>query len=188
MRINHRVVSILIGLGTFLWIGQTGSIAAEESMGEKIQEAVMGQDIKKQFIGAWRLVSIEAKGPNSEAMTQRYGAKPVGYIIYTADGRMSAQLMRPDRARFASDEFEQATTEEAKAAFDGYMNYFGTYTVNEKEGFVTHHVEGSLFPNYVGTEQKRFFELSGDQLVLKPPPRQINGETQTLRITWQRVR
>jgi hypothetical protein len=116
--------------------------------------ATSSQNLKNQFIGTWKLVSV----------------------------------MSPGRPRFASGDVEQGTPEEIKAAFGGYGAYFGTYEINEAEGFVIHHVEGSLFPNNIGTDQKRFFELSGDQLVLKPPPRQAAGEQQTLRITWQRVK
>ena len=84
--------------------------------------------------------------------------------------------------------FDKGAPEEIKAAFEGYGAYFGTYEIHEAEGFVIHHVEGSLFPNNVGTEQKRFFEFSGDKLILKPPPRQVGGAQVAPRITWQRVK
>src|SRR5262245_5352926 len=146
------------------------------------------QALKEKFVGTWKLVSIEARRPNGEAAPPRYGPNPAGYIIYDATGHMAVQLMRPDRPRFASNNADQGTPEEIKAAFDGYGAYFGTYEIHEADGFVIHHVEGSLFPNNVGTDQQRFFELSGDRLILKPPPRQVAGEQQTLRITWQRIK
>ena len=144
--------------------------------------------IARQFVGTWKMVSVEERRPNGEVVEPRYGARPIGYIMYDATGHVAVQIMKPGRPRFASNDAEQATQAEAKSAFEGYGAYFGTYEVNEAEGYVVHHVEGSVFPNYVGTDQKRFFELSGDQLVLKPPTRQVGGEQHTTRVNWQRVK
>ena len=106
---------------------------------------------------------------------------------FDATGHLAVQIMQPNRPRFASGDLDTGTPGEIKAAFEGYGAYFGTYEIHEAEGFVIHHVEGSLFPNNVGTEQKRFFEFSGDTLILKPPPRQVGGAQVAPRITWQRV-
>lgn len=144
--------------------------------------------IANQFVGTWKMVSVEERRPNGEVVEPRYGARPSGYIMYDMTGHVAVQIMKPGRSRFASNDAAQATQAEAKSAFEGYGAYFGTYEVNEAEGYVIHHVEGSVFPNYVGTDQKRFFELSGDQLVLKPPPRQVGGEQHTTRVNWQRVK
>ncbi|MBI3303272.1 MAG: lipocalin-like domain-containing protein [Deltaproteobacteria bacterium] len=154
----------------------------------KTQTATSTHGATSKFVGTWKLVSIDARRPNGEAAPDRYGPNTIGFIMYDATGRMAVQIMRPARPSFASGQVDQATPEEIKAAFDGYGAYFGTYEVHETEGFVIHHVEGSLFPNNVGTDQKRFFELSGDQLILKPPPQQVAGEQQIVRITWQRVK
>lgn len=144
--------------------------------------------IVSQFIGTWKMVSVEERKPNGEIVEPRYGARPSGYLMYDTTGHVAVQIMKPGRARFASDDAAQATAAEAKAAFDGYGAYFGTYEINETEGYVIHHVEGSVFPNYVGSDQKRGFELSGDQLILKPPARQVGGEQHATRVTWQRVK
>ncbi len=146
------------------------------------------QEIKNKFIGTWRLVSAEARRPNGEVIPYRYGAGSIGYIMYDATGHMAVQLMQPNRPKFASGNVDKGTPEEIKAAFDGYGGYFGTYEIHEDEGFVIHHVEGSLFPNNVGTDQKRFFEFSGDRLILKPPPQQAGNEQIAPHITWQRVK
>jgi len=155
---------------------------------EKSMAAQSSQNLKNKFIGTWKLVSAEAQQPNGEVIPYRYGAGSIGYIMYDVTGHMAVQLMQPNRPQFASGDLDKGTPEEIKAAFEGYGAYFGTYEIHEAEGFVIHHVEGSLFPNNVGTEQKRFFEFSGDKLILKPPPRQVGGEQVAPRITWQRVK
>jgi len=155
---------------------------------EKEMATPSSQNLKNKFIGTWKLVSAEAYRPNGEVIPYRYGAGSIGYIMYDATGHMAVQLMQPNRPHFASGDLDKGSPAEIKAAFDGYGAYFGTYEIHEAEGFVLHRVEGSLFPNNVGTEQKRFFEFSDDKLILKPPPRQVGGEQIAPRITWQRVK
>ena len=56
-----------------------------------------------------------------------------------------------------------------RAAYDGYVAYFGTYRVDEANSVVTHVVEGSLKPSYTGKDQPRpfKFKLDGDVLVIQ---------------------
>ena len=50
----------------------------------------------------------------------------------------------------------QGTPEENKETADGTITYFGTYAVADAESSIAIHVEGSSFPNWNGTDQKRF--------------------------------
>ncbi len=49
----------------------------------------------------------------------------------------------------------------------GYDAYFGRYTVDDRAGTITHHVEGSLFPEDLGDDFVRPFTLEGDTLTLR---------------------
>jgi hypothetical protein len=141
-----------------------------------------------QLVGTWKLVSIEERDASGKLVVPLdFGPEPVGILTYDASGHMSAQAMRRGRPRLASEDVHRATPEEAKTAFTGYAAYFGTYEVNEREGIVIHHVEASLLPNWEGGEQRRKFTLSGDKLILEPPPFKANGEKRSRRLTWQRV-
>jgi len=136
-----------------------------------------------QLIGRWNLVSLEAVRPNGEVVLE-WGAKPTGYLSYGADGFVSVQLVRDPRAATKSREL---SSEERKEAFDTYYAYYGTFEVNEKEGFVTHHIKGSLRPYELGTSLKRFFKLSGGRLDLSTAPQQLEtGEQRVYRLTWER--
>ena len=66
----------------------------------------------------------------------------------------------------------------------GYDSYFGRYTVDEKAGTVTHHVEGSLFPEDLGSDWLRPFTLEADRLTLRLTS--ADGLTRTL--IFQRMR
>jgi hypothetical protein len=52
---------------------------------------------------------------------------------------------------------------------------------------VTHHIELSLSPNWVGTDQIRVVVLSADRLHLSADAMLINGVLQAPRSTWQRA-
>ncbi len=139
----------------------------------------------KQFVGTWKLVSCEARSPSGK-VAYPYGREPFGVLMYDSGGNMSVLIMRRDRPRFASADRFKGTPEEIRAAFEGFVAYCGTYEVNEDEGTVTHHVEGSHFPNMVDTDQVRFFEFSGDQLILQTPPTLLGGEQMTMRLVWRK--
>lgn len=50
-----------------------------------------------------------------------------------------------------------------------------------------HHVEGSLFPNWVGTAEKRFFTVEGTRLLLKSAPFMAGGGEITGYVIWERL-
>jgi hypothetical protein len=139
-----------------------------------------------EFVGAWRLISFERRSAAGE-ITYPMGQNPVGRITYDALGRMSAQIMRPDRPKFQAASSSNWSAEEKAVAFDGFIAYYGTFSVSETERVVIHHVEASLYPHWVGTDQRRLYEFSGSQLIL----RAVNGSggpgTES-RLVWERAR
>jgi len=141
---------------------------------------------KEQFIGTWKLVSSEFRRSDG-GVTYPMGRNASGMLMYDASGHMSAQIIRPGRPAFASGDQLKGTPEEIKSAFEGCVAYFGTYEVNEKKGTVTHHVEGSSFPNWVGTDQRRFFEFCGNRVTLSTPPASFGGEHVTALLVWERA-
>ena len=132
-------------------------------------------ELRKAFVGTWRLVSIEG-GANPE----NRGAKPTGLIIYDAFGNMAAQI-QPDRQR---PKWTGAPTpDQALQAIRGYTAYFGTYTIDDKNKTVTHHRQGMLdggSAEYV----RKFQMLSGDRIVLIP----VGGTGPETRLTWEKVK
>jgi len=142
----------------------------------------------EKLVGTWKLVAIDERDAEGRPVTPLdYGPEPIGMLMYDASGHMSVHAMRRGRPRLDSDDVHRATPEQAKAAFVGYGAYFGTYEVDEQAGVVTHHVQGSLIPNWEGSKQRRRFTLAGDKLVLEPPEIQAAGQKRTRRLTWQRV-
>lgn len=123
---------------------------------------------QERFRGTWTLVSYEQHKADGSA-SYPLGKDPVGRLFYDADGRMWVQLMRRDRPLFVSRTRQQGTADEIRAAFEGFLAYYGPYKINEKENTVIHHVECCSFPNWVGTDQVRRFEFAGGRLILYAP-------------------
>ena len=81
---------------------------------------------------------------------------------------------RPERARW-------------RVVLPGGYNHpdAGRYTVHE--GRVLHHVETSLFPNWVGGAQERRYKLDGDRLPLSTAPLLQGGRERRALLVWERA-
>jgi hypothetical protein len=93
--------------------------------------------------------------------------------------------MRSDRPKYAINNFAEGTAEENKATAQGTITYFGTYSVSEVDRTVAIHVEGSSFPNWNDTDQKRIFMIAGDELRLTSPAASGAG---TAEVVWKRAK
>ena len=138
------------------------------------------------LVGIWRLVSVEEVLGEGEARLP-FGSEPQGRLIYDLAGNVAVQIMRSGLAEFASADRGAAAPEEVSQAFDGFVAYWGTYTLDETNRTVTHHVEGSLFPNDLGKHQLRHYELIEDQLTLRTEPSVRYGRMRTVDLVWQRL-
>ena len=142
----------------------------------------MSNEIVSQFVGAWSLASWSSVTSGGETL-HPMGAKPRGRIIYDAGGRMAVQIGDADRAPLSG----AAPDAELRAAFDGYLAYFGAFTVDTERGVVVHHLEMSLNPNWIGVDQVRHFDLEGDRLTLRTPPMVFRGVEQVSTLIWERL-
>ena len=121
------------------------------------------------FVGTWKLVSWEVRQPDG-TIHYLYGKNVVGYLIYTPDGYMSAEVMDPDR-RQSDPNFplESAAAQtlpdpDRARAYSTYLSYCGTYTVEGSR--VTHHVKVGLVPSWTGSEQPRPFRFDQGYLII----------------------
>ena len=137
--------------------------------------------VSNPFVGTWKLISWEVTQPDG-TVHYPYGKEVVGYLIYTADGYMSAEIMNPDR-RQSDPNFplEIATAQtlpdsDRARAYTTYLSYCGTYTVEGNT--VTHHVKAGLIPSWTGSEQPRPFKFNQGYLI-------IGSGNQEL--TWERA-
>ena len=133
------------------------------------------------FVGTWKLVSWGVTQPDG-TIHYPYGKDAIGYLIYTADGYMSAQIMDTDRQQsnpnFPLEPAAAQTlseTDQARA-YSTYLSYCGTYTV--KGNTVIHHVKAGLIPSWTGSEQTRPFRFSQGYLIIR-----VGNH----KLTWERA-
>ena len=146
--------------------------------GNKTATQAASTGIREQFIGTWRLVSIES------AESRLFGDRPVGMLMYDADGNVAVQIMRNPRPDLASGPAFPAA-KEVQVAYKGYYAYYGTWELNEEKGIIIHHLEGSLRPGDVGKDFVRAYKFTGDQLALTPVE---DLQASNSCLTWQRAK
>lgn len=145
-------------------------------------------ELRRKLIGAWKLVSYEARGAGEEDAVYPLGREPAGLIIYTPEGFMSAQLMLPDRRPYTDGDPHKASDKEFATAASGYTGYAGSYKVLDDGHTVVHQATVSLMPNWVGVDQYRVVRFEEDRIELSPgEPIMIQGKLRNARIAWRRA-
>ena len=137
------------------------------------------------LIGTWRLVSWENRNLVDGQISYPLGKDAVGYIMYNQDGYMFVAIMGSNRLKFAAEDLLSGTPEEEAQAEETYVSYCGKYEF--RGDTVVHHVELSLFPNWVGVDQERLVEVRGNRLTLSTGPILLRGTQQTAHLIWERV-
>ena len=124
----------------------------------------------------------------SGAVFHPWGTDVRGRLTYDRAGHVSLQIAKVGRERFASDDLETGTPAEIRCAWDSYHAWFGRFTVGLDEQSVIHHIEASLFPNWVGVDQMRLVTLEDDGLVLRSKPMSYGGQPVEFLTRWVRSR
>ena len=137
--------------------------------------------LRDKLTGAWKLVSFVEQPLNGSPPNY-----PMG--VYTPDGYMSAQLMRPNPGHFASPDWFKATPEEYTRAAANYFAYAGPFEVDEESKTVTHFVLVSLFPNWIGQKQQRIARIESNVLHLSTASAiQSGGRPVNAYLEWRRT-
>ena len=146
------------------------------------------RSLREQLVGAWALSSFVERDIETGVENRPFGERPLGLILYTPDGYMSAQLQCPDRHAFADGDLLRATPEEYAAAGSSYVAYSGRFFVDEAKRSLSHEIVVSFFPNWFGQRQVRLVEVNDDYLRLRPDgPRRVDGVLKTATLTWRRA-
>jgi len=121
------------------------------------------KSLKEQLVGTWAIVSNDNVAPDG-TKRQIFGPNPKGIMILAADGRYALVVVNPARPKFKGNTRLDGTPEENKAAIEGTVASFGTWLVDEANNILITRIEGNLFPNDEGREQRRGITLTGDEL------------------------
>ena len=142
--------------------------------------AIAQATVAQRLVGAWELVNYEIIAADG---SKRPGAYDRGQISYDGSGRMSAHLMNSANKAEATPQ----TDELRAAAYRLYLGYYGPFVVDEGQGVVTHIVDGSSNPSWVGSRQVRYYALSPDNAQLTLMLKDATGRV-TQSLVWKRSR
>jgi hypothetical protein len=164
----------------FLLLVSFGSLEKASANEIGLSKAASESAIGTAIIGSWRLVSWVVKATDG-TVTHPMGENPVGLLMYDKLGYMSVHLMNSFRPIFEMG-YAETTLEELKDVYDGYIAYFGTFTIDVSEQTITHHVDGITNPSFVTTKLVRYYDFLVDKLVLS------TDKQKTSSLTWLRIR
>ena len=136
--------------------------------------------------GRWKIISAEDLRPDGTVARYPWGRHPIGSIVVQG-GSCYVQIMSSDVPDFSAT--NTSSTEQMKASLlSSYIAYTGPCTFDDAKGTTTMKVEGAWRPDYVGTEQTRFYRFEGNRMLYGPAPNTRGGETLQRRLTLERVK
>lgn len=143
---------------------------------------------RSQILGAWQLESRTVRAANGDILLDPVlGKQPIGRLFYDASGHMMLQMMRQARAQAISVPSNPQDSNNPRIVL-GYDSYFGTFQVNEPAATITHHVEGSLFPEDLGKHFQRLFRIEGDTFTLSFTSTSPEGSDVTRTLRFRRLK
>jgi hypothetical protein len=144
--------------------------------------AEVGPD--ERLVGAWTLLSWQIFGTDQATFTEPFGAHPVGLLLYTADGWMSAAIGSAGRPLHpAGISPRRMKADQLADSWRSYFHYAGRWRIEGDD--VIHSVTLSLNPNMVGSEQIRRMDFAGRQLTLTGI--EHAGQQRRHVLVWQRA-
>ena len=151
---NSRV-AFTVTMLVFLWLGAV--FPAGKALSQQAENT-----LTNQLVGTWMLAS-NFTNRDDGGKVDILGLNPIGMLMFDGNGHVSVHEMRSDLPKFGSNSRE-GTEAESKAIVRGSVGYFSTYAVDEAAKTMTVHINACSFPNWNGTDQKRSFTLSKDEL------------------------
>jgi hypothetical protein len=145
------------------------------------QRALGQQD--NPVLGTWTIVSINDVRPDG-SQHPVFASSLEGMLIFDAGGHYSSQLCVSGRPKFAAGDRYRGTPEENAAAVHGCNPHWGRYSVSLADKTIVFDIDHALYRNWEGTEQKRKFTITGDELSYGVPNPSDNAANPL--VVWKR--
>jgi hypothetical protein len=141
--------------------------------------------VPADLVGTWRLRGWVSEG--NDGARHPMGQAPEGVLVYTPDGTMITTIGRAGRTPIDGDDMLAGPDDQRLAAMASFVAYSGSFRVDD--GDVVHEVTLSLFPNWVGSTQRRHVTLTADgrDLTLSSEALVVRGRVAIQRLAWERV-
>jgi hypothetical protein len=107
------------------------------------------------LIGTWKLLAVRFEFADGGGSREPFGPAPRGRLIVTGTGDFMTVITSADRA----------VMRDTIRLFETMMAYAGKFRLEGNKLVIS--CDLSWYPDWVGTEQVRFFELDGDKLSIR---------------------
>ena len=136
------------------------------------------------IFGTWKLRSLLFEARATGQRSSPFGDHPVGYLSYSADGRMYAIGVVEDRPKPRDP---LPTDQEKVKLQESMFAYAGTYTADGEK--VVHHVDISWNESWTGTDLVRFYKLDGNTLTIRTARAEnaFDGEEGEFVLVWNKM-
>jgi hypothetical protein len=142
--------------------------------------------IRDRIVGTWKLVSAEyTMKDGSKRPYGDLGPRGKGFLIYAADGYMCADLVNPDRLKWA--DVVHPKMEERLSLANRSFAYCGRYEIDATKKQIVHLPKVASRPDYVDSRQVRPYKFEGGGLVLSDVETEESGVVRW-KIVWEKVR
>lgn len=138
----HRVLSMLV---------MAGSICTPCAMAQQPSP-----------VGVWDIVELVDWSAGGQPQ-RPFGDDPNGYFVYTPEGHL---ILHITTNPLVPSQTSPPSVEDLATRARSSIAYFGTYSVDQVAGVITHEIIGDLSPNRAGTAQSRPYRMEGDELFL----------------------
>jgi Lipocalin-like domain len=137
------------------------------------------------LVGTWRLRTWISEA--ADGIEHPFGEEPQGILVYTSGGTMITTIGRAGRPPIDGRDVLAGPAGQRLDAMATFIAYSGRFRIDGAD--VVHDVTMSLYPNWIGTTQRRHVALSanGSTLTLSADPFLAGGRLGTHRLTWERV-
>lgn len=140
-------------------------------------------EVRNRVVGTWKLVSTEEVLKNG-TIRPSYGPHGKGFLMYQANGYMCANLVNPDRSKWADT--AHPSKDEALAAGENTFAYCGRYEINVEKRQIIHLPEVATDPGYVNSRQIRPYHFERNRLILGDVVKN-DPEVARWKIVWEKV-
>jgi hypothetical protein len=156
------------------------------SYSQKSKKAFSKKSLQEQLIGTWALVSVDNIYPDSSRV-RPYGNNPQGMLIFDVNGNYAIQILKVVRPKIVSGDKNKCTPEENAMIVQGSNSHFGKYSVDEPGKTITFNIAHASFPNWEGTEQKRTYTYTGDEIKYVVTHTTQGGLAVVAEVAWRRL-
>jgi len=153
---------------------------------KKVSLPPLTPNLGAAILGIWKLKSrVDVDATEQIHIDPFLGREPLGILCF-APSHFAAQFMKRDRSR-QENVPQPVQAKNNTVAVSGYDAYFGTYSIDERAGTLTTHLEGSISPDNVGKTYVRDVRVADNELIIQLHTTTVDGTTITRTNTFSRI-